>query len=185
MTTRFAFAALAASAVALATLATPALANPPKFTANCPTGIAVKSNGSGKVKINGAKAVVKTFSATAWEARANGIAIDFSYSGSELLVSYTGKGGANGICQVTSNEAAGASSGGGNTTLAPAKDQQACLAAVSNKTNNGEVTVLDTNSSEANNTVIVGVGKQKAQWKCLVKNGRVAEVMSLTDEGGL
>ena len=185
MTTRYTLAALAASAVALAALATPALASPPKFTASCPTGITVKSNGSGKVRINGTKAAVKTFSSTAWEARANGISIDFGYAGSDFTVTYTGKAGANGICQVTSSTAPGGTSGGGNTTLAPAKDQQACLAAVSNKTNNGEVTVLDTNSSEANNTVIVGVGKQTAQWKCLVKNGRVADVMSLTNEGGL
>ena len=81
--------------------------------------------------------------------------------------------------------ASGDSGGGANTTLAPSQDQQACLAAVSNKANNGEVTVLDTNSSEANNTVIVGVGAEKAKWRCLVKSGRVAEVMSLTDEGGL
>jgi hypothetical protein len=67
----------------------------------------------------------------------------------------------------------------------PQKDQQACLAAVSNKTNNGVVAVLDASSSEANNTVIIGVGEQKARWQCLVKNGRVAEVMSLSDEGGL
>jgi hypothetical protein len=29
------------------------------------------------------------------------------------------------------------------------------------------------------------VGEQKAKWRCLVKNGRVADVMSLTDEGAL
>ncbi|MEI7598503.1 MAG: hypothetical protein WCJ41_04180 [Aestuariivirga sp.] len=156
-----------------------------KFTASCPTGITVKSNGSGKVRINGTKATVKTFSATAWEARIKGIAIDFGMDGSALTVTYTAKGGANGICQVTSSAASGDAGGGANLTLAPAKDQEACLAAVSNKTNNGEVTVLDTNSSEANNTVIVGVGEQKAKWRCLVKNGRVADVMSLTDEGAL
>jgi len=178
---------LAAAATLLAMLATPALANPPKFTASCPTGIEVKSNGKGKVRINGTKATVKTFSSTAWEARANGVSIDFGVDGSELTVTYTGKGGANGICQVTSSAAPSSSSGGagGNLTLAPSKDQEACLAAVSNKTNNGEVVVLDTNSSEANNTVIIGVGKDKARWQCLVKNGRVAEVMSLTDEGAL
>ncbi|PZF76610.1 hypothetical protein DK847_12480 [Aestuariivirga litoralis] len=177
---------LAAAATLLAMLATPALANPPKFTASCPTGIEVKSNGKGKVRINGTKATVKTFSSTAWEARANGVSIDFGVDGSELTVTYTGKGGANGICQVTSSAAPSSSGGaGGNLTLAPSKDQEACLAAVSNKTNNGEVVVLDTNSSEANNTVIIGVGKDKARWQCLVKNGRVAEVMSLTDEGAL
>lgn len=180
---------LTAAAAILAFTANSALANPPKFTASCPTGITVKSNGNGKVKINGTKATVKTFSSTAWEASANGIAIDFGMDGSELSVTYTAKGGANGICQVTSSSATGGGSGNGsgtgNLTLAPAKDQQACLAAVSNKTNNGTVVVLDTNSSEANNTVIVGVGPQKAKWQCLVKNGRVAGVMSLTDEGAM
>ena len=166
MFTRYTLTAFATSTIALAALATPALANPPKFTASCPTGITVKSNGSGKVRINGTKATVKTFSATAWEARIKGIAIDFGMDGSALTVTYTAKGGANGICQVTSSAASGDAGGGANLTLAPAKDQEACLAAV-------------------NNTVIVGVGEQKAKWRCLVKNGRVADVMSLTDEGAL
>ena len=67
----------------------------------------------------------------------------------------------------------------------PLSDQKACLTAVSRKTNNNTVKVLDANSSEANNTVIVGVGPDKAKWQCLVKNGKVADVMSKTDEGGL
>ena len=31
--------------------------------------------------------------------------------------------------------------------------------------------------------VIVGVGADRAPWKCLVKNGNVAEVSSMADEG--
>ena len=173
-----------AAAVAFVALFTvPALANPPKFTASCPTGITVKSNGSGKVKINGTKATVKTFSNKAWEASANGVSIDFGLDGSELSVTYTGKGGANGICQVTSGGASGASAPAGSNAagdmngVSP-KDQQACLAAVSRTANNGDVDVLDAYSSEANNQVIVGVGAKKAKWQCLVKNGRVANVMS-------
>jgi hypothetical protein len=45
--------------------------------------------------------------------------------------------------------------------------------------------LLNNEFSEANNAVIVGVGPQKAKWRCLVKNGVVAEVTSLTDEGAL
>ncbi len=45
--------------------------------------------------------------------------------------------------------------------------------------------ILETKASEANNTVIVGVGPDKAPWRCLVKRGVVAEVMSQTNEGGL
>jgi hypothetical protein len=67
----------------------------------------------------------------------------------------------------------------------PSKDEQACLQAVSIKTNNGDVTVLSTETSEANNVVIVGVGPNKAPWRCLVSKGVVAEVSSQTDEGRL
>ena len=67
----------------------------------------------------------------------------------------------------------------------PSKDEQACLQAVSIKTNNGEVTVLSMETSEANNVVIVGVGPNKAPWRCLVSRGVVAEVSSMTDEGAL
>lgn len=67
----------------------------------------------------------------------------------------------------------------------PSKDEQACLQAVSIKTNNGDVTLLRTETSEANNLVVVGVGPNKAPWRCLVSGGVVAEVMSMTDEGAL
>jgi hypothetical protein len=67
----------------------------------------------------------------------------------------------------------------------PSKDEQACLQAVSIKTNNGDVVVLSTETSEANNVVVVGVGPKHAPWRCLVSKGVVAEVMSLTNEGAL
>jgi uncharacterized lipoprotein len=67
----------------------------------------------------------------------------------------------------------------------PSKDEQACLQAVSTQTNNGEVVTLSVEPSEANTIVMVGVGPNKAPWKCLSKGGVVAEVMSMTDEGGL
>jgi len=67
----------------------------------------------------------------------------------------------------------------------PSKDEQACLQAVSIQTNNEDVTVLSTESSEANNVVIVGVGPNKAPWRCLISRGVVAEVSSQTDEGAL
>ena len=64
-------------------------------------------------------------------------------------------------------------------------DQEACRKAVSAETNNKTVAVITATSSEANNNVTVGVGPDKAKWQCLVKNGQVADVMSLTDEGAL
>lgn len=166
-----------ATGLALAALSLPAHASAPKFTGSCPTGIKVKSNGAGTVKINGKKAVVKTLNANAWEASANGVRIDIAQDASGLLLSYTGKGGANGICQVTSASTGEASAPAASGT--PSKDEQACLAATSRETNNGDVMLLSSETSEANNTVYIGVGPQRAKWKCLVKNGKVAEVESM------
>ena len=61
---------------------------------------------------------------------------------------------------------------------APSKLEQACLAAVSREANNGDVTVLSSEFSQANTVVMIGVGSQRAPWKCLVSNsGVVQEVM--------
>ncbi|MEW9805727.1 SH3 domain-containing protein [Mesorhizobium sp. ZMM04-5] len=70
------------------------------------------------------------------------------------------------------------------TDEASAEDKKACLAAVRAQTNNS-VTVLSSEFSEANSMVMVGVGPNRAPWRCLVSRGRVAEVMSMTDEGAL
>jgi len=64
--------------------------------------------------------------------------------------------------------------------------QQACLAAVSNETNEGDVTVLSSEFSQANSEVMVGVGAQRAPWRCLVSNdGAVQEVSFSGSEGAL
>ena len=66
----------------------------------------------------------------------------------------------------------------------PTPDEQACLQAVNAKTNNPDVVLLTgTETSEANTAVYIGVGPQHAKWRCLVSKGRVAEVMSMTNEG--
>ncbi|WP_374333229.1 hypothetical protein [Aestuariivirga sp.] len=177
-------AAVAAGIAALFTASPVFAADAPKFTASCPTGITVKSNGKGRIKINGSKAAVKTFNANAWEASLNGVTIDVTRDGNEITATYTGKGGANGICQVTSADASqppAGSNAAGALNGVPPRDQQACLAAVSQKANNGDVDVLEAYSSEANNQVIIGVGSTKARWQCLVKSGRVAEIMSMNN----
>lgn len=68
----------------------------------------------------------------------------------------------------------------------PPAARSACLAAVSNTTNNGDVQITEMIFSEANSQVTVGVGPTRAPWRCLVSNsGVVANVMSLTNEGSL
>ncbi len=66
-----------------------------------------------------------------------------------------------------------------------ASDESACELAVAKETQNGDTSVISSEFSQANTVVVVAVGQQQAKWRCLVSNGKVAEVMSLTDEGAL
>lgn len=68
------------------------------------------------------------------------------------MLSCTGKGAANGICQVTSASTGGAASSA-PAAGTPSQDEQACLAATARETNNGDVMLLSTETSEANNAV--------------------------------
>lgn len=68
----------------------------------------------------------------------------------------------------------------------PSDQEQACLAAVSRESNNGDVTVLSSEFSQANTVVMIGVGEQRAPWRCLVSNaGHVEEVSFAGSEGNL
>lgn len=68
----------------------------------------------------------------------------------------------------------------------PGVQEQACLAAVSNEANSGEVSVLNSDFPEANTVVMIGVGADAAPWRCLVStDGIVAEVYFAGSEGFL
>ena len=54
--------------------------------------------------------------------------------------------------------------------------------AVKRQTNTPKVVVISAETSEANNRVTIGVGPNRAPWRCLAKRDVVADVMSLTDE---
>jgi hypothetical protein len=64
------------------------------------------------------------------------------------------------------------------------QDEQACLQAIDAQTD-GAVQVLSSEFSQANTLVMVGVGPNKAPWKCLVSGGVVAETMFAGSEGAL
>lgn len=87
-----------------------------------------------------------------------------------------------GLSACVESDTSGSSTGALRT--APASDESACLGAVAAQTGNS-VTVLSSETSEANNMVMVGVGPDRAPWKCLISGGKVAEVMSMTNEGTL
>lgn len=166
-----------AAGLFLLALAAPTFADVPRFTATCPNGTEVKASQHGKVHINGQQAELKTLSSSAWQAHAKGITVDIGRDGAQVFVSLAPAGD---VCEVTSSHAAGNADGSvGGVSQA---DQKACLKAVARTTNNRTVSVLEAISSEANNSVTIGVGPDQARWQCLVKNGKVANVMSLTDE---
>ena len=91
-------------------------------------------------------------------------------------------------CSETTNNSQGVSltQPPSQAVQAPSAADQACLAAVSKQTNNGEVVVLSSEFSQAGTNVIVGVGSQRARWNCIAySDGSTGEIRSLTDEGSL
>jgi hypothetical protein len=68
----------------------------------------------------------------------------------------------------------------------PTPAEQACLRDVTRATNNPDVVLLDSSFSQAGTEVIVGVGPQRARWRCIAySDGTTAGIMSMTDEGGI
>ncbi len=80
----------------------------------------------------------------------------------------------------------GSTSGGGSSGGTPSQAEQACLRDVTRTTNNPDVVLLDSTFSQAGTEVIVGVGPQRARWRCIAyRDGTTAGITSLTDEGSL
>ena len=68
----------------------------------------------------------------------------------------------------------------------PTAAEQACLRDVTRETNNADVVLLSSSFAEAGTEVIVGVGPQRARWRCIAyRDGSTAGIMSLADEGAL
>lgn len=85
----------------------------PLFNATCPLGLEVHGDEGGPVYVNGKEAVLKKFNDNYYEARdaATGTTLSLSKNpDGTLSASYTGRGGANGVCQMhTTADVSGAS----------------------------------------------------------------------------
>ena len=82
-------------------LASPLMAHVPSLNATCPTGIEVHADEGGPIYINGMEASVSVENAEYAEASLNGITISLSIGDDGTpFVSYTGEGGANGVCEI-------------------------------------------------------------------------------------
>lgn len=77
-------------------------------------------------------------------------------------------------------------SGGSSSGSVPTVAEQACLRDVTRTTNNPDVVLLSSSFSQAGTEVIVGVGPQRARWRCIGNsNGTTAGITSLSNEGTL
>lgn len=78
-----------------------AQADVPLFNATCPGRVEVHADAGGPIYINGKEAKLKRFNDNYYEARSGKVTISLSIrpDGSPDL-SYTRKGGANGVCQI-------------------------------------------------------------------------------------
>jgi hypothetical protein len=93
-----------------------AAAQMPTFTADCPLGNTVVSDGAGNVRVNGALARVETFNPNYVEARTDGFTFSISRDPgmNNWSVVYTGPNRANGVCTMTASaEGPDADDGGG------------------------------------------------------------------------
>ncbi len=87
--------------VAAITAAAPAAAAIPFFNATCPMNIEVHADQGGPIYINGKEGKLKIFNANAYEATHDHVTISVTINPDGTpLVSYTARGGANGICTV-------------------------------------------------------------------------------------
>lgn len=95
----------------------PALAEMPVFSAKCLENF-IDSDLAGVVRVNGAPMDVQKFNENYYEASMESLTISISHDGGgrDLIVSFTGSGGINGICEVLAvdvSEDANADDGGG------------------------------------------------------------------------
>ncbi len=73
----------------------------PFFNATCPMNIEVHADQGGPIYINGKEGKLKVFNANAYEATHDHVTISVTINPDGTpLVSYTARGGANGICTV-------------------------------------------------------------------------------------
>jgi uncharacterized protein YraI len=71
----------------------------------------------------------------------------------------------------------------GPGAVTPSAAEQACLAAISRETQNGDVVLLGSDFSEAGTVVRVGVGPDRAPWQCIAyADGTTGGIMFLSED---
>ncbi|HSX73862.1 MAG TPA: hypothetical protein VLG73_06640 [Shinella sp.] len=92
---------IAAVAASLLIATSTAFAKIPLVNATCPHGIEVHADEGGPIYLNGKEAKLKVFNDNYYEATGEGVTVSLSINpDGSATVSFTGHGGANGICTV-------------------------------------------------------------------------------------
>lgn len=82
-----------------------ASAGVPLVNATCPGNIEVHADEGGPIYINGKEGKLKKFNENYFEAKGSGVTISLSVNpDGSPSVSYTGKGGVNGVCELTEQD---------------------------------------------------------------------------------
>ncbi|MFJ1571045.1 hypothetical protein ACIOAU_05570 [Pseudomonas sp. NPDC088322] len=93
------------SIIALVSLAGVANAEIPMVDAICPGNLEVHTDEGGPLFINGKEAKLKKINDNYFEAKGGGVTVSLSISPDGTpSMSYTGKGGANGICEIAEED---------------------------------------------------------------------------------
>ncbi|WP_312391361.1 hypothetical protein [Pseudomonas sp.] len=93
------------SIIALVSLAGVANAEIPMVNAICPGNLEVHTDEGGPLFINGKEAKLKKINDNYFEAKGGGVTVSLSISPDGTpSMSYTGKGGANGICEIAEED---------------------------------------------------------------------------------
>lgn len=146
----------------------------PLLNYSCPDSIEVHADEGGPVYINGKEAKLKKFNENYYEAKGSGVTVSISINpDGSPSVSYTGKHGANGICQKSE-------SGGLSADDPKSVAEKACLATVAKKVgvNRSKVSTIEVLTAEAGILVTVKVQGADAPWSCTTdNNGKVQGVM--------
>lgn len=93
------------SIIALVSLAGVANAEIPMVNATCPGNLEVHADEGGPLFINGKEAKLKKINDNYFEAKGGGVTVSLSISPDGTpSISYTGKGGANGMCEIAEED---------------------------------------------------------------------------------
>lgn len=111
----------------LAPLASMAKGGVPMFNASCPGRLSVHADQGGPVYVNGHETSLKRFNDNYYEARDSSSGVTLSINRTPdggVQLSYTGRGGANGICTVGAAAYSGNNSSAGYTTHDESLDRE-------------------------------------------------------------